>query len=235
MRTRDPVHVTEMNQIAALPEHELLRRIRLRHTEPQHISSEVLAAMVRSHLRRTKGIAEAAVAMLNDRIQLIVGARWRGAKDRHEVQRRGNQAFADAIDYVWMQFFEDKSPVSNAEVRFGVFVRDRLDDFLRHLRTEANSMDSVDGMESEEQETSIVEGLEDTCGERPDEALERKQLTEAAIRELMKLSRKHRDAFYYRSEQEYEWTKVAELLRCSVPTARSYYAKALESLKGVLE
>jgi hypothetical protein len=224
-----------MNQIAALPEQELLRRIRLKHTEPQHISSEVLATIVRSHLGRPRGIADAAVAMLNERIQLIAGARWRAAKDRPEVQRRGNQAFIDAIDYVWMQFFEDKAVVSNSEVRFGVFVRDRLDDFLRHLRADMNSMDSVDGLETGEQETSIVESLEDVDGERPDEVLERKQLTEATIKALMALPKKHRDAFYFRAEQEYEWNKVAELLRCSVPTARSYYDKALESLKGVLK
>ncbi|AOJ02442.1 hypothetical protein WS70_11900 [Burkholderia mayonis] len=221
MRTRDSAHEAELKQIAALPEEQLLRRIQLDHTEVGHVPSEVLATIVRTHFGRAAGVIAAAVAMLNRRIQLIVGKRWQGAKDRPEVERRGGQAFTDAIDYIWLKFFEDKAPLSNAEVRFGVFVRDRLDDFLRHLRTEMNSMDSVDGMQEAHEGAAILEGLEDPDGESPEEALEKKQLSAAAVKALMNLPRQERDAFYFRAELRYEWKQVAQLLRCSVPTARS--------------
>lgn len=96
MRTRDSAHEAELKQIAALPEEQLLRRIQLDHTEVGHVPSEVLATIVRTHFGRAAGVTSAAVATLNRRIQLIVGKRWQGAKDRPEVERRGGQAFTDA-------------------------------------------------------------------------------------------------------------------------------------------
>lgn len=235
MRTRDSAHEAELNKIATLSEEQLLRRIQLDHTEAGHIPSEVLATIVRTHFGRAAGVSAAAVATLNRRIQLIVGKRWQGAKERPEVERRGGQAFADAIDYIWLKFFEDKALLSNAEVRFGVFVQNRLDDFLRHLRTEMNSMDSVDGMEEIQEGVSIIEGLQDPNGETPEEALARKQLSAATVKALMTLPRQQRDAFYFRAELKYEWKQVAELLRCSVPTARNRYELALKTLNEVME
>jgi DNA-directed RNA polymerase specialized sigma24 family protein len=51
----------------------------------------------------------------------------------------------------------------------------------------------------------------------------------------MDLPKRERDAFYFREEFKYEWAKVAELLGCSVPTARKYRDQAMDKLKGAME
>ena len=48
-------------------------------------------------------------------------------------------------------------------------------------------------------------------------------------------ARVERNAFYFRAEFKYEWKKVAELLGCSIPTARKYFDGAMEKLEGALD
>jgi len=131
---------------------------------------------------------------------------------------------------------EEKGPFSNAEYRFGIYVGNRVDDFLRHLRAEKNSMNSVDAMGGEDDSVSYTaDDVEDENAEPPEDALMRKRQSAKVNQVLIDLPKLERDAFYFRDEFRYEWTKVAELLGCSVPTARKYRDQAMNKLKGAME
>ena len=236
MRKRETHHQAQLDSIPSLATSELPRRFGLDHHHGDHIASEVLATLVLNRVGQASGVTDTAAEALIKRIQSLVGKRWQGMKGRPEVLRRGSQAFEDVLDYVWDKLLEEKGPFSNAEYRFAVFVRNRVDDFLRHLRAEKNSMDSVDGMGDDDAcATFTADDIADDNAEAPEEALMRKQQSAKVNLALMVLPERERDAFYFREEFKYEWAKVAELLDCSVPTARKYRDQAMEKLKGAME
>ena len=156
MRKREPHHQTQLDSIPSLVTSELSRRFVLEHHQADHIASEVLATLVLNRVGQASGVTDAAAEALIKRIHSLVGKRWQGMKSRPEVLRRGGQAFEDVLDYVWTKLLEEKGPFSNAEYRFAVFVRNRVDDFLRHLRTEKNSMDSVDAMGGDDDKATLT-------------------------------------------------------------------------------
>lgn len=236
MRARETRHQAQLDSIPSLSTSELPCRFGLGHHHADHIASEVLATLVLNRVGQARGVTDAAAEALIKRIQSLVGIRWQGMKSRREVLRRGSQAFEDVLDYVWDKLLEEKGPFSNAEYRFAVFVRNRVDDFLRHLRTEKNSMDSVDAMGGDDDKATLTaDDIARDDAETPEEALMRKQQSAKVNQVLMDLSKRERDAFYFREEFKYEWAKVAELLDCSVPTARKYRDQAMDKLKGVME
>ena len=239
MRKRDPKHDAQLLHVIGLKPTELVQRIGVGdHKHVDFIASEVLATLVRNRMSQSAGVVTAAVEELNRRIQVLAGIRMVGMKGREEVERRGDSALQDTIDYIWDHFFEEIVAVSNSEVRFAVYVRDRFDDFMRHLRTEKNSMDSVDAMDvidSEGNVTPLIETIEDHRGESPEQALMRVQMNAAVLSALMALPKAQRNAFYFRAEFDYEWKKVAELIGCSVTTAQKHYELAMEKLKGAYE
>lgn len=239
MRKRDPKHQAQLASIQPLSPPQLIRRIGIGdHNDLSHIASEVLATLIRSRFGQAEGVVSAAVEELNRRIQVLVGRRMRGMMGQPEIARRGDQALPDTIDYVWERFFEETVAVSNAEVRFAVFVRDRVDDFMRHLRADKNSMESVDAMIAGDMEghtTPFIDTVEATDAENPEQVLASKQQNAKALNVLMALPKVERNAFYFRAEFKYEWKKIAELLGCSIPTANKHFATAMEKLEGALE
>lgn len=239
MRNRDPRHEASLHAVLALKTAELIRRVGIGdHGHAEFIESEVLATLLRNRVGQATGVVTAIVEELNRRIQSLIGKRIRGFKGRPEVDRLGDRALLEAIDYIWDHFFGETVAVSNSEVRFAVYVRDRFDDFMRHLRTEKNSMDSIDGMDvvdSDGNATPFIETVEDRSAQSPEEAMMSAQKNAAVLDALMALPRAYRDAFYYRAEFEYEWKQVAELLGCSVTTAQKYYEVAMNKLKGANE
>lgn len=236
MRKRETHHQVQLDSVPLLTPSELPRRFGLDHHDPGHIASEVLATLVLNRIGQARGITDAAAEALIKRIQALVGKRWQGMKSRPEVLRRGNQAFEDVLDYVWDKLLEEKGPFSNAEYRFGLYVGNRVDDFLRHLRAEKNSMDSVDSMRNEDDGPILtIDDVEDDNTESPEESLMRKQQSAKVHKVLLDLPKLERNAFYFREEFKYEWAKVAELLGCSVPTARKHHDQAMEKLKGAME
>jgi hypothetical protein len=239
MRKRDSKHQAQLASIQPLGPPELIRRIGIGdHNDSSHIASEVLATLIRNRFGQADGVVGAAVEELNRRIQVLVGKRMRGMMGQPEVARRGDQALPDTIDYVWDRFFEETVAISNAEVRFAVFVRDRVDDFMRHLRADKNSMESVDAMivsDKEGNTTPFIDTVEDTDADNPEQALASKQQNAKVVIALMALPKVERNAFYFRAEFKYEWKKVAELLGCSIPTANKHFAAAMEKLEGALE
>ena len=134
--------------------------------------------------------------------------------------------------------FAETVAVSNAEVRFAVYVRDRFDDFMRHLRAEKNSMESVDTMTVTDREgsaTPFIDTVEETDSEGPEEKLIGKQRNAKVLSTLMALPMIERNVFYFRVEFKYEWKKVAELLGYSIPTAKNHFKSAMKKLEGALE
>lgn len=239
MRKRDPRHQAQLIEIQILSPPELIRRIGVKsHTDQHYVESEVLATLIRNRFGQVSGVVDAAVVELNRRMQILVGKRMLGMRGQPEVARRGDQALPDTIDYIWDHFYEETVPLSNSEVRFAVYVRDRFDDFMRHLRTEKNSMESVDDMDVVDADggtTPYIETVEDPRAESPEEALIWKRQSSKVLSALMSLPKAERNAFYLRAEFGYEWQKVADLLGCSIPTARKHYEAAMEKLRGALE
>jgi RNA polymerase sigma factor (sigma-70 family) len=217
----------------------LIERVRANgHNDPRHVHSEVLATLIRHPTGRPEKVLAAVVEELNARIQVLVGKRWRGLSWLPGVRRRGSNALQDTIDYVWDRIFEDKG-VSNSEVRFAVFVRDRVDEFMRHLEADKNSMDPIEGMSVVDAKTGeatpLMELQEDTECEKPEAALMRKQQSKLLNDAILSLPKEQRRAFLLRAKFEYDWQRVAEALGCSVPTARNLYAQACETLQGALQ
>lgn len=239
MRKRDPKHQAQLDEIQNLSPSELIRRIGIRgYTDQHYLESEILATLIRNRFGQVPGVVDAAVVEINRRMQILVGKRMLGIRGRPEVVRRGDQAVPDTIDYIWDHFYAETVPLSNSEARFAVYVHDRFDDFVRHLRAEKNSMESVDDMEVVDADggaTPYIETVEDPRAEPPEEALIWKLQSSKVLSTLMSLPKAERNVFYFRVEFEYEWQKVADLLGCSIPTARKHYNTAMEKLKGALE
>lgn len=239
MRTPDPEHVQHLRSLDRLSADQLTECIRVdSHIDPRHVRSEVLATLIRHPTGRPEKVLTAAVERLNARIQVLVGKRWRGLSWLPGVRRRGSNALQDTIDYVWLRIFEDEG-VSNAEVRFAVFVRDRIDEFMRHLEAEKNSMDPIEGMFVVDAKTGeaapLMDFQEDTACEMPEAALMRKQQSHALDDAILSLPKRLRQAFLLRAKFEYDWQRVADAVGCSVPTARKLYEQALEALQGALQ
>lgn len=150
---------------------------------------------------------------------------------------RGSTVIEDTIDYVWDSLLEGEG-VSNCEVYFVVFVRDRVDDYMRHLLTKKNSMESTDAMtvkDNDGNQTPFIETIEDYYTETPEELLMRTQQTAALRGRLISQPQAERNVFYFRIECEYGWKKVAEFMGCSIPTARQHLKRILSKLQEVME
>lgn len=239
MRKRDPSHQAQLDAVQRLPIPDLIRRSGITdHNHADHVASEVLATLLRNRFGLATGVVEAAVVELNRRIQVLAGKRMQGMWRQPEVQRLGDRALQDTIDYVWDHFYDETVLVSNSEVRFAVYVRDRVDEFMRHLRTNKNSMKSVDEMQVADEDgnsSPFIDTVADENAESPEEALMRKQLTARVLEILIALPSRERNAFYFRLVHQREWRDVARLMGCSIPTATKYYEAALQALKGALE
>jgi RNA polymerase sigma factor (sigma-70 family) len=128
--------------------------------------------------------------------------------------------------------------VSNCEVYFGKFVPERVDDYMRHLLTEKNSMESIDAMpvnDEEGNQTPLIDTVMDDNTETPEEVLMQAQQSAAVNGMLVSLPQAERKAFYFRMVCEYDWKKIAGLIGCSIPTARQHFNRSFEKLQGVME
>jgi RNA polymerase sigma factor (sigma-70 family) len=239
MRSRSQKLKADLAVVLTLDPKALVVRIAIRdHRRDDYIASEVLATIIRTQYGKSTGVLPAAVEEFNRRLVEVATKRLRAVAFLAQVRRRGNQVVQDAVHRMWDHLLNDQSPLSNAETAFIVFVRDRFEEYVRHLGTIDNDMDSVDGMAIADQEgnkTSLIDTLVDANAETPEEALIRKQAREKLHETLMQMPKIERDAFSFRTEHEYEWKKVAELLRCSIPTAAAHWQRAIDKLLGALK
>jgi RNA polymerase sigma factor (sigma-70 family) len=236
MRKRDPVHEQRLQQLLKSTPDECKRQIKVEPPDPDYVSSEVLASLVRLRFERDNGLMDAAAAALHKRV--VKGARsrilgrptWRriyGNKDTGIID--------DAVTYFWEKFLADQQAVCNAEVRFEVFWKNKTDDYMRHLLTEENtrpSLDALANVDDDGRSTPVAEQIEDD-GPSPEESAIVSQLAANLSDELLALPKRERNAFQFRCEYGYPWKKVAELLQCSIPTARELVRISVEKLQGV--
>lgn len=237
MRKRQPKHENQLKSIEGASPTEVIRRIGVvDHTATDFLESEVLAALIRNRVRESDAVVTEATVVLNTRIQVLAGKRLRGEK-WSGMRDRGSTVIEDTIGYVWDALLAGEG-VSNSEVYFAVFVRDRVDDYMRHLLAQKNDMESIDAMtvdDDEGNQTPLTEMVKDDDTETPEEFLMRTQQTAAVRTMLGLLPPAERNAFYFRIFCEYDWKKVAEYIGCSVPTARQHLKRSFEKLQGVME
>jgi RNA polymerase sigma factor (sigma-70 family) len=237
MRQRDPNHEKRLRELLVLSPEDCKRQIATAYRQPGFVPSEVLASLIRVRFGATNGVLSAAAEALHRRVVTGAEARIRTKEAWRKLERKNSEAVAEAIDYFWDKFLHDQQAVCNAEVRFAVYLKNKVDDYMLHLLTKENTMPSVDGMGAKDEdgeEAEFIDVVEDPNGESPEQAAMRGQLTTKMASALVALPRRERNAFYFRVECEYDWKKVADLLECSIPTARELVNKALKNLRGAL-
>jgi hypothetical protein len=239
MRQRDPKHEKRLNELLLMSPQECKRQIAVRnYAADDHVASEALASLVRLRFGKETGVLDAAAAELHRRVIRMIESRVWALGKWFGLMRNDSEIVAEAASYFWEIFLKDEQPVCNAEVRFAVYLNDRLDDFRRHLMTQKNSqrsIDNMDGSDTDESEGAFIESIADPAAETLEQAAMRAQQSKQLTSILMSLPQKYRNAFYYRVALGEDWKTVAERLKCSIPTARSYVENSLEQLQGALE
>lgn len=238
MRQRDPKHTAREALLQSQPKAEWLRQVAISdYKDPDHVASEVLAALIRVRFGEDSGQLAAAINALHGRVVAFARKHIHTHPVWATIAAGNSELVVDAVSYVWDKLLAEKQEVSNAEVRFAVYLANRTDDFMRQQLTFGNSMPSSDNMDVGDEDgepTRLIDTLIDDDGETPEEHAIRSQTTSRVMKLMMGLPKIERNAFYFREELEYEWSKVAELLGCSVPTARKHYQSCVDKLKGEL-
>lgn len=238
MRQRDPKHEQRLQSLLATSVDDCKRQIAVSdYQRTDYVASEVLATIIRLRYGQSTGILSVATEELHRRIvrrvEILIGdnVAWK------ELKRNCSEVLVDAVSYFWTKFIEDGQVVCNAEVRFAVYLQNKVYDYMRHLLTEENTRKSVDAMSASDEdgnETEFIDTVEDKHGESPEAAAIRKQESVKNASALMALLPAERHAFYFRMECGYDWKTVAQLLDCSIPTARQHLNRSLEKLQGAM-
>lgn len=238
MRQHQPQHLAALQNLWSLPPDQAYALIAIDdHTQPNHVPSEVLAILVRSSSSHGSRMREEAAAALTHRAFRYVSGMIHGT-ERWRFFRGRDDVIEDAVSTVLLNLLADTSPISNSEVRFGVFIKERTVDFLRSLMTQKASQPSYHAFAEQPDEDgrsdSFRDGVEDAAGETPEEVALREQLHARVEAAYLALPRMERLAVYFRLEQGEPWKRVAEFLDCSIPTARTHYDAGFEKLTGEL-
>lgn len=238
MRQRDPIHDRRLQQVLGLDPQECKRQIAITdYRQPDYVASEVLASLIRARFGASTGVLGAATEALHRRVIEGAETRIRTKATWRQLEHNNSEIVPEAISYFWDKFLHDEQTVCNAEVRFAVYLKNKVDDYMRHLLTDENTRPSVDDMgrtDEDGDDVEFIDTIEDANGQSPEETAMRGQLSTKIMSALMALPRRKRNAFYFRVECGYEWNKVALLLECSVPTARKLVEGSLKELRGAL-
>jgi RNA polymerase sigma factor (sigma-70 family) len=239
MRKRDPKHETSLNALIKLSIDDIKRLVSIDdYHHSDFIASEVLASLVRIKYGEQSGLLEVIVKSLHKRV--IKGIQ--GCIKRNETLQAlvasNSELVQEIASYFWEKLIEDKQVVSNSEVRFGVYLQNRVIDCMRHQLIDENSRESIDSFTSVDEEgntTSFIDTVPSDPEDSPEVSVIRAQEQSILMNALMQLPKDQRDAFYFRNECDYDWEQVSEFLNCSVPTARKLYKLSIEKLQGVLK
>lgn len=235
----DSTHQKTFEQAAKQTEEELRRRLAVEdYNDPKYLPSEVLVSFFKLRFGQAVRLLDAIVSTLDGR---IVGLVERFFRARPGALRGGDAAKEDAVSSVWEALSADNEPVGQgfAEVRFLPFVDRKLKDFLRQARRQERNTTLFSQMEPEQVDGEQV-AFENTVAaddeDQPESEAERNAL-KARLERLMTtdLPEKQKLAVYFRLEHGYEWKRVAELLQCSIPTARNHYKLGKQRLLGELD
>lgn len=238
MRQQDPIHQKRLLEVLELDAEDVFRQLEISdYEQPGYIPSEVLASLIRARSGLAAKTLEATTSALNRRI--ITGVKnhiWRNPNWRARAQR-DSDFLIDAVQWFWEELINNKEEVCNAEVRFAIYLENRVHDLMRHAFAQKNMNRSIEEFVSTdegEKRVDYLETIEDPEDDGPDDQVNRHQEQIILTKALLDLPRLQRQAFYFRLELEYDWKTVAQLLHCSIPTARKLKDEAVRRLDGEL-
>ncbi len=239
MRKRDEKHESALNFLVQLDCEEIKRLLLIEdYRNSEYVASEVLASLIRARYGLQSDLLELITRALHRRVIIGIHACIRKNETLRSLTMDNSELVQDTVSYFWEKFFEDEQLVSNSEVRFGVYLQDRVIDYMRHLLTEENTRESVDTFTATDEEgnfSNYIDTVEDDINNSPEIEVMRLQDKSRVMTALINLPQKERNAFYFRVECEYDWMKVAKLLHCSIPTARALLNLSIEKLQGALK
>lgn len=238
MRQRDTGHEHRLQGLLASSPEDCKQQIAVAdYRSTGYVASEVLASIIRLRFGQSTGVLSAATEELNRRVVKMVEIHIRRKPGWRMLERNSSEVIVDAISYFWTTFMADSQTVCNAEVRFAVYLGNKVDDHMKHLLTEENTRTSVDGMMATDEdgdEMNFIDTIEDANCESPEAVAIRSQESKKIMSSFMALPHIERNAFYFRVECGYDWKAVAQFLGCSIPTAREYVNRSLQKLRGAL-
>lgn len=240
MRQRDPDHEQRLQALLLSSADDCKRQIAVSdYRKNDYVASEVLASIIRLRFGQSTGVLHAATEELHRRVVKMVEIYTfqRYSDVWRELKNNSSEVLVDTISYFWKTFIDDEQLVCNAEVRFFVYLQNRVDDYRRHLETEENTRKSINDIAASDEdgdEVDFIDTVEADFGESPETVAIRMQESKKINSALMSLPRIERNAFYFRVECEYDWDTVAKFLGCSIPTARQHLNRGVEKLQGAL-
>jgi hypothetical protein len=247
MRQRDPKHERRLGELIELSPEDCKKQIKTSdYNLPEYVSSEVLASLVRARFGAKTGVLSTATEELHRRVISGVEVRIRTKSKWQKLKFNNSEVIEDTVSYFWEIFLRDTQEVCNAEVRFYVYLSDRVDDFRKHLNTIENNRKSIDDMTVQNEDGDFKNNFIDTVEDNSTESSDFTATEEAVIRiedsqksmkimeVLSALPQNERNAYYFRVHCEYDWKTVAEFIGCSIPTARKHLNGSLLMLQGML-
>jgi hypothetical protein len=235
----DPTHQANLNAVLKLTTQEIRRRLDIEdYRDSDYVASEVLVSMIRARFGKSSGLLDRAGAVLYKRLMKLISSYFAKNPNWRPVIDSSSETLKEASSTCWLALLSDTNPVTFAEVRFLPWVEARTLDFLRQQVAHKNQTLSLETMGNKENDGEMVAFanlLEDDEEDEPEAVFDRQQLEARLNAKWWSLEPLARKAVYYRLECEYEWKKVAEFLKCSVPTARKHYKTGLKQLEGAIE
>jgi len=236
MANSDPRHEASRLRLVKLPPADQRRRIGVDdYTNPDYVDSEVLVTIVRARYGRATGVLDAAAAAIIKRMNVLIQRYFAINPKWHAIVNSSSETLAEATAYAWQILLEDQKEVSFAEIRFLPWIEARAKDYLIQQLAKKNQNQSLEAMGVEDNDGTKSPYLDTVEGDEDDEpysVAEREQLQARLKEELYSLETPVRRAVFCRLVWQYEWKQIAEILECSVPTARKYYNMGIEKLTG---
>lgn len=238
MRQRDPNHQKRLLEVLELDTKELLRQLEISdYEQPDYIPSEVLASLIRARNGQAVETLDATACALNRRIITGVKNHIGRNPDWRARAQRDSEFLKDAVQRFWEEFLGNVEEVCNAEVRFAIYLQNKVHDLMRHSFAQKNmnkSTEELVSVDEDGKQVDYLETIEDPEDDGPDNKAILDQEKMILNKALSDLPRLERQAFYFRLELKYNWKTVAQLLHCSIPTARKLKDEAVRKLDGEL-
>lgn len=239
---RDTNHQKTLEKAEQQPEEELRRRLGIKnYKDPDFLPSEVLSSFIKLRFGKTSRLLDVTISTLTARVVILVE---RFFKKSPGVLRGYDEAKKDAAATVVAAIVADQKPLGCgfAEIRFAPFVECRLLDFVEKERGEERetkvfsdlSPGKVDG-DDEGEEVPFEQTVAGSAADQPEDEAYRNEMKEGLARAFAIMPKLEKLAVYFRLEQRYKWEKTAQLMKCSVPTARKYYDQGIARLNGEMD
>ncbi|MGZ8982328.1 MAG: sigma-70 family RNA polymerase sigma factor [Methylotenera sp.] len=239
MRKRDPKHDASLNALIKLNADGVTRLVSIDdYLHLNYVASEVLVSLIRMKYGLQLDVLHTITKVLHKRVIVGIQSCIRHNDTLRALAVSNSELVQEAASYFWEKLLEDTQVVSNSEVRFGVYLKNRVIDYMRHLLTEENTRQSTDAFTSVDEEgkmSNYIDALSGDDDDSPEVMAIRAQDKSILMSVLTHLPQDERHAFYFRVECNYDWAEVAKYLSCSIPTARKLFKSSVEKLQGALK